>query len=199
MCTLKSLIPGLAVLAALACVAAPATAQTAVAAQAAGYPVRFDFGATPTPAELAHYYSIPPDGRGLPKGRGTAADGAKIYAENCAACHGEKLEGIPKKGVGGDKLIGGRGTLASEAPVKTIESYWPYATTVFDFVKRAMPFQAPGSLSNDQIYAVVAYILAEANIIKKTDALDETSLARVQMPNRSGFIADPRPEIELYR
>src|SRR5690348_3615278 len=110
--------------AALAVFALPAAAQTA------GYPVRFDFGTTPTPAELGHYFSIPPDGRGLPKGKGTAADGAKVYVENCAACHGDKLEGIPKPGIGGDKLIGGRGSLTTEAPVKTIESYWPYATTV---------------------------------------------------------------------
>jgi len=92
------------------------------------------------------------------------------------------------------RLIGGRGTLVSKNPVMTVESYWPYATTLFDYVRRAMPFQAPGSLSADEIYAVCAYILAEANVIDKTMVLDAPALPRVQMPNRDGFIPDPRPE-----
>ena len=90
-------------------------------------------------------------------------------------------------------------TNATEAPVKTIESYWPYATTVFDYVKRSMPFMAPGSLSDDEVYSVVAYILGEANILPKNASLDATSLPKVQMPNRDGFVPDPRPEIGLYR
>jgi len=114
-------------------------------------------------------------------------------------CHGDKLQGIPTAGIGGDKLIGGRGTLASESPMKTIESYWPHATTLFDYVKRAMPFTAPGSLSDEQVYSVVAYILAEANILPKNATLDASTLPKVTMPNRDGFIADPLPEIELYR
>ena len=169
------------------------------AAAEGGSPPNYGFGTTPTPQELARFFSIPPDGRGLPPGRGTAAEGAKIYAEGCAACHGEKLEGNPQAGIGGDKLIGGRGSLTAATPVKTIESYWPYATTIFDYVKRAMPFQAPGSLTDDQVYSVVAYILAEAKIIQPTEVIDRESLPRVQMPNRDGFIPDPRPEIELYR
>jgi cytochrome c len=109
------------------------------------------------------------------------------------------MEGNPAKGIGGDKLIGGRGTLATKTPVKTVESYWPYATTLFDYVKRAMPFSSPGSLSDEQVYSVVAYILSEAKIIKPTDVLDAKTLAKVQMPNRDGFEPDPRPELELYR
>jgi hypothetical protein len=99
----------------------------------------------------------------------------------------------------GDKLIGGRGTLATETPIKAVESYWPYATTLFDYVKRAMPFNANGSLSDDDVYSVVAYILAQATIIKPTETMNATTLPRVAMPNRDGFEPDPRPEVELYR
>jgi cytochrome c len=115
------------------------------------------------------------------------------------ACHGQNLQGISTPGIGGDRLIGGRGTLASNAPVKTVESYWPYATTLFDYVKRAMPFNSPGSLSDDDVYNVVAYILSRANIIKPTEVIDAKSLPKVVMPNRNGFEPDPRPELELYR
>src|SRR5581483_7499873 len=142
--------------------------------------------------ELAKFFSIPADGAGLPPGSGTPATGAKVFAENCAACHGDKGQGNPAKGVGGDRLLGGRGTLASAAPIKTVESYWPYSTTLFDYVKRAMPFSAPGSLSDNEVYSVVAYILSEANIIKPTETMDATSLPKVMMPNRDGFVPDAR-------
>lgn len=176
---------------------AAVTIVTAANAQSAA--PHFGFGATVTEADVAKYFSIQPDGRTLPAGSGKATDGAKIYAENCAACHGEKLEGNPAKGIGGDKLIGGRGSLATKTPVKTVESYWPYSTTLFDYVKRAMPFSAPGSLSDNDVYAVVAYILSEAKIIKPTDVMDAKTLPKVAMPNKDGFIADSRPELELYR
>src|SRR5947209_19451582 len=114
----------------LALFAALALTQAADAQQ--GYPIRLDLGTAATPQELSQFYSIPPDGRGLPPGKGTYEEGQKIYADTCAVCHGDKLQGIPAAGIGGDKLIGGRGTLATESPVKTIESYWPYATTLFD-------------------------------------------------------------------
>ncbi|MGA9053762.1 MAG: c-type cytochrome, partial [Pseudolabrys sp.] len=114
-------------------------------------------------------------------------------------CHGEKLEGNPAKGIGGDKLIGGRGSLATKTPVKTVESYWPYATTLFDYVKRAMPFNSPGTLKDDETYAVVAYILSQAKIIQPTETMDARTLPKVAMPNRDGFEPDPRPELELYR
>jgi S-disulfanyl-L-cysteine oxidoreductase SoxD len=161
--------------------------------------LKYGFGAPVSQQELGKYFSYPADGSGLPPGSGTAEQGAKVYAENCAACHGEKLEGNAAKGIGGDKLIGGRGTLATKAPVKTIESYWPYATTLFDYVKRAMPFSSPGSLSDDQVYSVVAYILSEAKIIKPTDVIDAKTLPGVHMPNRDGFEPDPRPELDLYK
>ena len=140
-----------------------------------------------------------PDGRGLPLGQRQYHTGAKVYAENCAACHGDKLEGNPAKGIGGDKLIGGRGSLATKSPVKTVESYWPYATTLFDYVKRSMPFSSPGTLKDEEVYAVVAYILSEAKIIKPTDTMDATTLPKVLMPNCDGFIPDARPELDLYK
>jgi len=159
----------------------------------------YGFGAAVSLQDLQMYFAIPADGSGLPPGSGTAAEGAKVYSANCSACHGDHLEGNPAKGIGGDKLIGGRGTLASAAPVKTVESYWPYATTLFDYVKRAMPFSSPGSLSDDQVYSVVAYILSQAKIIQPTEAMNASSLPKVEMPNRNGFEPDPRPELDLYR
>jgi len=164
-----------------------------------GYPARLDLGAPVAAQDLAKVFAIPPDGRGLPPGKGTYAEGRKVYADSCASCHGDKLQGIPTAGIGGDKLIGGRGTLATEAPVKTVESYWPYATTLFDYIKRAMPFNSPGSLNDEQAYSVVAYILGEANIVPKNAVVDAKSLPAVRMPNRDGFVPDPRPEVELYR
>jgi cytochrome c len=153
----------------------------------------FGFGTTPTPEELAKFVSPLPDGRGLPDGSGSVAQGKEVYEQQCAACHGANLQG----GLG-DKLIGGRGSLANgdptKAPVKTVESYWPYATTLFDYVKRTMPLAAPGSLTNDQVYAVAAYILSEAKIVPADTVLDAKSLPKVAMPNRDGFIPDPRPE-----
>lgn len=158
----------------------------------------FGFGTPAKPEDLTRYFSIPPSGRGLPAGSGTAEQGAKLYAETCVACHGERLEGVPQPGLGGDKLIGGRGTLATKTPVKTVESYWPYATTLFDYVKRAMPFNAPGSLSDNDVYAVVAYILSEAKIIQPTEVMNAETLPKVDMPNRDGFMPDARPEAQLY-
>jgi cytochrome c len=161
--------------------------------------MHYGFGTSATPDELAKFVSVQPDGRGLPAGSGNAAKGKEVYASTCAACHGDKLEGNPAKGIGGDKLLGGRGTLATKTPVKTVESYWPYATTLFDYVKRAMPFSAPGSLSDDDVYNVVAYILSEAKIIQPGETMNASTLPKVSMPNRNGFEPDPRPEVQLYR
>jgi S-disulfanyl-L-cysteine oxidoreductase SoxD len=190
MCTLDRIAKTAGMLLALS-VSSAAFGQTA--------PGHYGFGTDASPQDLANFYSITPDGAGLPPGSGNATAGAKVYADNCAACHGDKLQGNPAKGIGGDRLLGGRGTLASNAPIKTVESYWPYATTLFDYVKRAMPFNAPGSLNDNDVYAVVAYVLSEAKIIKPTDTMNATTLPKVTMPNRDGFIPDPRPELELYR
>ena len=169
-------------------------------ARAQGYPSKFDFGASASPQEVAAVaIAIGPDGKGLPAGKGDYATGKRVYETTCSACHGANLQGVaglPNMPAGAAlRLIGGRGTLTTKNPVMTVESYWPYATTLFDYVRRAMPFQAPGSLTADEIYAVSAYILAEGNVIDKAVVLDAATLVRVQMPNRDGFIPDPRPEL----
>lgn len=157
----------------------------------------YSFGSPASEADIAKVrMDAMPDGRGLPPGRGTYNEGKKVYMSKCASCHGEKGEGM--KGAG-DKLLGGKGTIATDKPVKTIESYWPYATTVFDYTKRAMPFNAPGSLSDNEVYAVTAYLLTEAKIIKKSEAMDAKTLPKVRMPNRDGFIPDPRPDVHNYQ
>jgi cytochrome c len=127
--------------------------------------------------------SIQPDGAGLPAGSGTAAVGAEVYAVKCLACHGEKGAGQPN-----DRLVGGHGTLTELAQVRTIGSFWPHASTVFDYIRRAMPFQAPESLTNDEVYALTAYLLALNGIIDEDDEMNARTLARVRMPNRDGFI-----------
>ena len=147
----------------------------------------YDFGRPATPEEIALWdIDVRPDGKGLPAGSGTVAQGKQLFADNCAACHGDN-------GVGGikDRLVGGQGTLASNAPVKTVGSYWPYATTLFDYIHRAMPYQAPGSLSNDDTYAVAAYILSLNGILPADGKLDRDSLPKVRMPNRDGFVPEP--------
>ena len=130
-------------------------------------------------------YVILPNGDGLPEGSGTAAEGAAVYQQYCFACHGEK-------GTGGsnDALSGGHGSLSSERPQKTVGSFWPYATTVFDYIRRAMPHQSPGILSHDELYAVTAYILFVNGIVGEDDDIDADTLPTVKMPNRDNFVWD---------
>ncbi|HWK61032.1 MAG TPA: c-type cytochrome [Eoetvoesiella sp.] len=163
--------------------AAQAEGSTATSASAES-PHHYGFGTNVGPEELKQFVSPLPDGRGLPKGSGTVMQGEKLYTQQCLACHGANLEG----GIG-DRLIGGRGTLAAKSgpPVKTVESYWPYSTTLFDYVKRAMPFTSPNSLSNDEVYALTAYILYKANIVPQDANMNQDTLAKVKMPNRDGF------------
>ena len=127
--------------------------------------------------------SIPPDGSGLPAGSGTPKAGAAIFAAKCASCHGDRGEGLSA-----EELAGGIGTLASDNPTMTVGSYWPYATTLFDYVRRAMPPEAPLSLSADEVYAVSAYVLYLNKIIGAGDEINAKTLPEVKMPNRDGFI-----------
>jgi S-disulfanyl-L-cysteine oxidoreductase SoxD len=172
-----SMLERFALCAALIIVAAPAAAQAP------------QFGRPIAPADIAPWdISIGPDGTGLPPGRGTVAQGEAVYAAKCQACHGGKAAGRPN-----DALVGGKGSLAPDkAPVKTVGSYWPYATTLFDYIRRAMPFQESQSLTSDEVYAVSAYILQLNDIIGKDDVLDAQTLPNVRMPNRDGFMAFPR-------
>lgn len=136
-------------------------------------------------AELAAWdISILPDGTGLPKGSGTPAQGAVIYAEKCAACHGDNGKGGgPAAALVSDNVIAG-----ISASQKTIKNFWPYSTTIFDFVRRAMPFQTPRSLTDDEVYALTAYILAENKLIGANDMMNAQTLPKVNMPNRENFI-----------
>jgi mono/diheme cytochrome c family protein len=134
--------------------------------------------------------SIAPDGGGLPEGSGTVAAGREVFAAECSNCHGEKGEG----GIG-PQLVGGQGTLRTAKPVKTVGSYWPYATTVWDYINRAMPFDKPGLLKPAEVYALSAYILNLNGIIGNNQVMDAKTLPKVKMPNRDGFVADPRPDV----
>jgi mono/diheme cytochrome c family protein len=147
----------------------------------------YDFGRPATPEEIKLWdIDDRPDGQGLPQGSGTVAHGKSVYEENCEACHGPNGQGGIK-----DRLVGGQGTLASDNPIKTVGSYWPYATTLFDYIHRAMPYQAPGSLSFDDTYAVAAYILSLNGILPADGKLDKNTLPNIKMPNRDGFIPEP--------
>jgi cytochrome c len=163
--------------------AAGAIAAAAIMAPA----LASDFGRPATPDEIKLWdIDVWPDGKGLPDGSGTVAQGKQVFADNCAACHGDNGQGGIK-----DRLVGGQGTLATDKPIKTVGSFWPYATTLFDYIHRAMPYPTPGSLSNDDTYAVVAYILSLNEILPADGKVDRASLPNIKMPNRDGFIPDP--------
>ena len=144
-----------------------------------------NLGKAAAPAEIASWdVSIGPDGAGLPPGSGTPQQGEQVYLAKCLACHGEKGSGKPN-----DQLVGGQGSLQpGQAPAKTVGSFWPYATTVFDYVRRAMPLNDPKSLRDDEVYAVVAYILWLNGVVGENDKLDAQTLPAVRMPNRDGFV-----------
>ena len=160
--------------------AAPAQAQSP-----------YGIGRPASPAEIAGWnIDIDRHGNNLPPGSGTVSHGHEVFDQQCAACHGAKGEG----GVG-DRLVGGQGTLATEKPVRTVGSYWPYAPTLFDYIRRAMPQNAPQSLSNEDVYAVSAYILHLNGLLPAEATLDARTLSAIQMPNRAMFVGDPRPDV----
>lgn len=149
---------------------------------------KYNVGHAPTPEEVKAWdISIPPDGTGLPQGSGTPEQGRTLYQSKCQECHG--LEGK-----GGDEppLVGGHDTLNTAKPLKTPTGYWPYATILFDYIRRAMPFKNPGTLNDSQVYSLVAYILSLDKIIPTDATMNAETLPKVQMPNKDGFVSDPR-------
>lgn len=160
--------------------------SSALLAQSANY----GLGRPATAAEIIRWdVAVGPEGKELPPGSGTAAEGRQLYALHCTACHGKTGKEGPN-----DKLVGGQGTLNTKNPVKTIGSYWPYATTVWDYINRAMPYNRPGSLKANDVYAVTAYLLFLNGIVPESEVLNATTLPRVRMPNRNGFVRDSRPD-----
>jgi S-disulfanyl-L-cysteine oxidoreductase SoxD len=152
----------------------------------------YGIGRAATPAEIAGWnIDIDRDGHNLPPGSGSVSHGREVFDQQCASCHGTKGEG----GVG-DRLVGGQGTIATPKPVRTVGSYWPYAPTLFDYIRRAMPQNAPQSLGNDDVYAVSAYILNLNGLLPADATLDARTLAAIRMPNRDMFVGDPRPDVK---
>jgi cytochrome c len=152
----------------------------------------YGIGRSATPAEIAGWtIDIDRNGNNLPPGSGSVSHGREVFDQQCASCHGPKGEG----GIG-DKLVGGQGTLATPKPVRTVGSYWPYAPTLFDYIRRAMPQNAPQSLSNDDVYAVSAYILNLNALLPAAATLDAKTLSAIKMPNRNMFVGDPRPDVK---
>ena len=142
-------------------------------------------GRAPTEQEIrSQDFAISVDGHELPPGRGTAREGAPLYAQKCAACHGQNLEGSPL----GPRLEGGKGSLTTTRPVKTIGSYWSFATSIWDYIHRAMPRNQEGTLTADQVYALTAFLLFRNEIIPEGDVMDAQSLPKIQMPFRNGFL-----------
>jgi S-disulfanyl-L-cysteine oxidoreductase SoxD len=163
-----------------------------VSAASAQAQTPFGIGRPATPAEIAGWnIDIDRDGHNLPAGSGSVSHGREVFDQQCSACHGAKGEG----GLG-DKLVGGEGTLATPKPVKTVGSFWPYAPTLFDYIRRAMPQNAPQSLSNEDVYAVSAYILNLNGLLAADATIDAKTLSAIKMPNRNMFVGDPRPDVK---
>jgi mono/diheme cytochrome c family protein len=141
---------------------------------------------------VKHQYLVGPKGQGLPIGQGTAREGRAIYMQSCAACHGPRGQGTNDY----PALAGGQGTLKSDKPLPTIGSYWPHATTVWDYINRAMPYQNPGALKPDEVYAVTAFLLSMNGVVQEDFELNERTLPTVKMRNRDGFVPDPRPDVK---
>ena len=155
---------------------------------------RYNIGREATPDQVrARDISVRPDGLGLPPGHGTPQDGSAIYVAKCSSCHGAHGEGTAHY----PALVGGQGTLTGAKPLLTVGSYWPYATTVWDHIHRTMPYTDPGTLTPNETYSVTAYILFLNGIVDEHTDLNEKTLPKVQMPNRDGFVSDPRPDISV--
>jgi hypothetical protein len=155
----------------------------------------FGVGRAPKAGELEQIdIDVSPDGKGLRPGSGTAAKGKDVYTRRCETCHGPTGKEGPQ-----DVLSGGKGSLATERPQKTVGSYWPYATTLWDYINRAMPFDHPSTLTPDEVYSAAAYVLFLNGIVGEQDVIDQKTLPNIQMPNRGGFVSDPRPDVPLKK
>jgi cytochrome c5 len=160
-----------------------------VMADAGGYGI----GTPATAEEIAGWdIDIRPDGKGLPPGSGSVEDGEMLYEEKCASCHGSFGEGVGRYPV----LAGGEGTLTNERPDRTVGSYWPYASTLWDYIHRAMPFPQPHSLTDDEVYAITAYVLNLNDLVDDDFVLTADNLASIEMPNKDGFFFDDRPDTQ---
>ncbi len=185
---MKTITTVIATLSAAALLAAPmASAETK----------KFGIGRAATQAEVKAWdIDVRPDGQGLPAGQGTAAKGEEIFAEKCASCHGDFAEGVDRWPV----LAGGVDTLKSEDPVKTVGSYWPYLSTAYDYIYRAMPYGDAQSLQPDEVYSIIAYILNMNNIIEDPDfVLSNKNFTTIRMPNEKNFIEDARPDTKTLK
>ena len=152
---------------------------------------QYDIGTPATASEIAGWdIDIRPDGKGLPPGSGSVEDGEMMYEEKCASCHGSFGEGVGRYPV----LSGGEGTLTEERPEKTVGSFWPYASTLWDYIHRAMPFPQPQSMSDEEVYAITAYVLYLNDLVEDDFVLTADNLASVEMPNKDGFFFDDRPD-----
>lgn len=166
--------------------------------QAEGTPggAPYGFGTVASPAAIAAWdIDIDAKGNGLPRGQGSVAEGARLYAEKCAACHGDRGQGKPA-----DALVGGNVPLSDQktTPLKTVGNFWPYATTLFDFIRRAMPYNAPQSLKPDEVYALTAWILNANGVLPADAVLDAPRLSALKMPNQAGFVSDARPDVSNW-
>ena len=158
-------------------------------------PPALGLGHTPRPDQLKLIdIDVTPDGKGLLPGSGTAAKGKDVYTRRCETCHGPTGKEGPQ-----EALAGGTGSLATAKPQKSVGSYWPYATTLWDYINRAMPFDHPSTLTPDEVYAATAYVLFLNGIVGEQDVLDQATLPKIEMPNRHGFVTDPRPDTPLRK
>lgn len=176
------------------------SAATAAVADIANRPRHeaghYGYGSVATPDEISGWdIDIRPDGVGLPPGGATPEEGEMLYEEKCATCHGSFGEGVGRYPV----LSGGEGTLTEPRPEKTVGSFWPYASTLWDYIHRAMPFAEPQSLSDDEVYAITAYVLYLNDLIEYDFEVTQQSLATIEMPNKDGFYVDNRPDVAAVR
>jgi hypothetical protein len=170
---------------------------TSAAASPHGQGKQLHLGHSPTPAQVRRWnITVLPDGSGLPDASGTVGQGRRIYEDKCSGCHGDRGQGNEQLG---PRLVGGFGTLKSENPVLTVGSYWPYATTLWDYVYRTMPYPQPGTLSAHQTYALTAFLLYLNGIVQQNAVMNRETLPKVPMANRHGFVPDTRPDVSCPR